>query len=94
MSTPEDLRAEICICAAIQLPSGRIIRGHRHHHCFAAADAMASVDQIRAAEQGFVTSRNRFVGRVEGRKLQEAAGIPSAAVGGYRLDLLFTEDLY
>ena len=89
---------EICICAAIRLPSGRIVRGHRHPHCLEAAGGMSykdtTAEQIRLAEQGFVTSRNRFVDRVEGRRLQEAAGVPSAALGGYRLDMLFSEDLY
>jgi hypothetical protein len=43
--------------------------------------------------QGFVTSRNRFVTREEGMKLQITAGIPSVG-GGYRGNRLFSEDLY
>lgn len=90
---------EVCICAAIRLPGGRVVRGHRHHHCFAAANAMQYEDPITTrrivqAEQGFVTSRGRFVDRWEGRRLQDAAGVASVAVGGYRLDCLFSEDLY
>jgi hypothetical protein len=48
----------------------------------------------QADNQGFITSRNRFVNRSEARELQEAAGIASVAPGGYRGDLLFSEDLY
>jgi hypothetical protein len=46
-------------------------------------------------EQGFVTSRNRYVDRTEAMRLQVAAGIPSAC-GGRMEDgqLLFSEDLY
>jgi hypothetical protein len=46
------------------------------------------------SSQGFITSRNRFVTREEGYALQVAAGIPSAAAGGYRGKRLFSEDLY
>jgi hypothetical protein len=43
--------------------------------------------------QGFITSKNRFVTREEGLKLQIEAGIESKG-GGYRADRLFSEDLY
>jgi hypothetical protein len=95
---------EICICAAIRLPDGRIFRGHRH------SDAMrTAIEYIEyrhkegyersgwssemADEQGFMTSHNRFVDRDEGFELQLAAGIRSAAKDGYR-STLFSEDLY
>jgi len=45
-------------------------------------------------EQGFVTSKNRYVSREEGRSLQEAAGIKSAGKDGYRGNTLYSEDLY
>lgn len=91
--------AEVCICAAVQLPDGRVIRGHRHHDCFAAIGMLRTVDASIPSRstlfpQGFVTSRNRFVGRDEGLILQQAAGIQSAAPGGYRGSILFSEDLY
>jgi len=97
---PEGGLPELCICAAIRLPDGRVIRGHRHHNCFAAIAELATVDasipsQSERFEQGFVTSRNRFVDRVEGLALQRAAGIPSAdpVRKGYG-NQLFSEDLY
>lgn len=100
---PDTLAREICICAAIRLPDGRVIRGHRHHNCFHAIAELATVDAsvpsgpVATArfEQGFVTSRNRFVGREEGVALQIAAGIPSADTvrKGYG-NQLFSEDLY
>lgn len=94
MSQPETPgEPETCICAAIRcIREGRIVRGHRHGDCIQTAVKML-IDP-HGCEQGFITSRNRFVGRVEGRKLQDAAGIPSYDRDGYRGDTLFSEDLY
>lgn len=88
--------AEICICAAIQLSGGELFRGHRHDDAIQTA-GKAGVERgsIADAEQGFITSRNRFVGREEGARLQRAAGIPSATTGELPSDgMLFSEDLY
>lgn len=95
LSSAPALPAEIVICAAIKLPDGRIIRGHRHGDCLRTAGAMPGVDP-RLAVQGFMTSRNRFVDRIEGLDIQLAAGIPSAALK-YGRDYgteLFSEDVY
>lgn len=90
---PTDPQLEICICAAVITDDGTVYRGHRH------GDAMRTAVKhgyrpARADQQGFVTSRNRYVSREEGRKLQDAAGIPSADPEGYRGRTLFSEDLY
>ena len=94
VATLREQHQETCICAAVKTEEGQVIRGHRHHDAMHAA-GMAFCRPLRGEEgQGFVTSRGRFVDRREGRKLQEAAGIGSCAPGGYRGDLLFSEDLY
>lgn len=85
---------EICICAAIRLTDGRIIRGHRHDDCIKTAIAHGVVTYVTQDSQGFMTSRNRFVGRAEGAELQNAAGIKSAHHGGEITGVLFSEDLY
>lgn len=98
---------EICICAALRLPDGRIIRGHRHGDCIRTAEALVRWQNdpesgvngpawhpSMSCDQGFVTSRGRYVGREEGLALQQAAGIPSACRSGYRARELFSEDLY
>jgi hypothetical protein len=99
---------EIVICSALRLPDGRIIRGHRHSHCLHAAknlidwqnDPQSGVNgppwdsATMSHDQGFMTSKNRFVNREEGLRLQLAAGIPSACPSGYREAYLFSEDLY
>jgi hypothetical protein len=88
---------EICICAALQLATGEIIRGHRHDSCFQTILRRPG-DQsftVTDAVQGFMTSRNRFVNRKEGMQLQQAAGIKSAQTGQeLRGVILFSEDLY
>jgi hypothetical protein len=88
------LSLEICICAAIKLVDGRIIRGHRHDDCFHTAGKWKA--SITFSVQGFMTSQNRFVDRKEAMALQRAAGIPSAMQSDYPLrgDILFSEDLY
>src|SRR5690348_8766603 len=86
---------EIVICAAIRTKDGTVIRGHRHGDCMYTAMRMRYKKQdLSFTDQGFVTSRNRYVSREEGRKLQDAAGIKSAAPEGYVADTLFSEDLY
>lgn len=90
----QQAQLEICICAAVQAEEGIVIRGHRHHDAMRAARlAFCTVKQGEDA-QGFITSRGRYVTRREGRQLQEAADIGSYSSGGYRGDLLFSEDLY
>ena len=84
---------EICICAAVRTPSGLVIRGHRHSDALRTLAETGHVN-CREAEQGFVTSRARFVSRREGQALQIAAGIPSVNKRGYHAFLLFSEDLY
>jgi hypothetical protein len=89
----QETHPEVCICAAIQLTDGRIFRGHRHDDCIQTAlKQKGEPVEPRLAQQGFMTSRNRFVGREEAMRLQVAAGIESR--DGYRGDILFSEDLY
>lgn len=86
---------EIVICAAIKTKDGTIIRGHRHADCVYTAMRMRfDKTDLSYADQGFITSKNRYVTREEGRKIQDAAGIPSASPEGYMPGTLFSEDLY
>lgn len=85
---------EIVICAAIKTQDGQIIRGNRHSDAIRTAIERGLILARGECSQGFITSLNRYVDRKEARKIQERAGVPSAAKGGYRLDILFSEDLY
>lgn len=91
---------EICICAAVKLDDLTVI-GHRHGDAMEKAISMKEWQEengrvFRGGEliQGFITSRRRFVDRKEALRLQRAAGVESVAEGGYRGDILFSEDLY
>ena len=83
---------EVCVCAAIRLKNGKVITGRRDGEILVNAFFLGF--DHRGSTQGFMTSKGRFVTRTEGRKLQDAAGIPSRAKDGYRGDKLYSEDLY
>lgn len=95
---PAMLRGEFCICAAIRMPDGEVIHGHRHNHCYDVVRARAEVcrEAIVAAAQGFVTSTGRFVDREEGMRIQRLSGLRSKyhPTGEYIGESLFSEDLY
>lgn len=91
---------EVCICAAVRLPNGYIVRGHRHDDAIQTA-GMCWARQFndkpfRATTdtQGFVTSHGRFIGRAEAMQLQRAAGATRPDGESLRGDILFSEDLY
>jgi len=85
---------EICICSAVVANNGEVIRGHRHGDCIQTIQRMGLIPTTDSDSQGFITSKNRFVTREEGRRLQDLAGIKSADLDGYRGTTLFSEDLY
>ena len=80
---------EIVICAAIQDSNNRIFIGHRHHDAIHAMSTRPGNAQV--VEQGFITSKNRFVGRKEAMEIQINAGLQPESERG--IDL-FSEDLY
>ena len=87
---------EIVICAAMRHPhlDHIVIKGHRHSDCLFALWGMGySKHQAVLFDQGFITSQNRFVDRVEALEIQKAAGIKSYSKDGYRHELN-SEDLY
>lgn len=89
---------EIVICAAIRMPDGYIIRGHRHNNCIMTASSIPRYKGIHTHgdDQGFVTSLNRYVTRKQGYEIQKAAGIESVCKEGDRYlgGELYSEDLY
>jgi len=90
---------EIVICAAIRMKDGYIIRGHRHCDCMRTAEQTPRYKKEGWAfseNQGFVTSLNRYVNRIEGARIQKAAGIKSKMPEGqeYLHGELYSEDLY
>ena len=88
------MNKEICICAAVKSTDGTIFRGHRHGDCMVTIQNLNKYVDTVINAQGFITSKNRFVTREEGRILQDKANIKSADPEGYRGKTLFSEDLY
>ena len=91
------MNKEICICAAILMEDGYLVRGHRHDDCLITAGCIERYNKdkgaLHKAKQGFLTTFNRFVDRYEGANLQKEAGIVSFHTGSFT-DFLFSEDLY
>jgi len=80
--------------------TGLVFCGWRHSDCFttlhAWSDRLKPEERVRIGEeqfaglhQGFLTSRGRFVDRVEGMAIARAAGQTDSEKSG-----LFSEDLY
>lgn len=87
---------ETVACAAIRGTRAITFAGKRHHNCLQQITSAGFGGLWKCnSEQGFMTTHGRFVSREDGRKLQDAAGIPSADPGGYRgTNTLYSEDLY
>lgn len=89
-----ELNPELPACAAIRYGSV-IIAGKRHHDCIASAAELGFMKRSHVSEtQGFMTTRGRFVNRVDAKLLMERAGRESADPEGYRGGQLYSEDLY
>lgn len=84
---------ELPACAAVRdNRTYAVVADRRHGDCLSRMNALQIPKDCRT--QGFVTNRGRFVDRREAFRLMQAAGIPSAAEGGYRGEELYSEDLY
>jgi hypothetical protein len=81
----DEWQEETIICAAVLLPDGYIVRGHRHHDALRSALGMERAKGLKGSElpQGFMTSRGRFIDRKEARRLVDGQDGP-----------LFSEDVY
>jgi hypothetical protein len=80
---------------------GIVVCGHRHGHCI---DIMRSLGTLRSVtfgpdsvgenEQGFLTSKNRFVERIEAAEIAVRQGQVQSDLLINPLIGLFSEDLY
>jgi hypothetical protein len=73
------------------IEQGVVIGGRRHHNCFMTLFALKGKDgyEKKSITQGFITSFDRFVDRVEGAKIAHAAKQTAQLESP-----LFSEDLY
>lgn len=76
-------------------PTGLVFSGHRHGHCIYTKCAVTGLRDAESGEneQGFLTSKNRFVSREEALiiALRENQVMDIKKIRGNRL---FSEDLY
>lgn len=87
---------EYILSAAISLTlkegdSPVILGGYRHADCFSTAVQLGYTGHINADEQGFLTSKGRFVDRREAKLIAKRAG---QLICDSKYTNLFSEDLY
>lgn len=77
----------------INVDRGLVFCGHRHPHCIYTKCSITGLRDAESGEneQGFLTSKNRFVDREEGMKIAVAANQVSEDISHRQL---FSEDLY
>jgi len=70
---------------------GVVICGWRHHNCIAVMNALTGKRLHGNREEGFLTSKNRFVDRIEGAKIALKSGQINELKYGKQL---YSEDLW
>lgn len=96
---------EYILCAAIHylnstpcthqpknIESGIVVCGRRHHNCISVYFALTgNVTREETSVQGFITSLDRFVDRIEANEIAINA---NQVIGNTLGDQLISEDLY
>lgn len=87
------MQIEKIICSAILCPDKYIVRGHRHNDCLRTISEMPRYKGISKGDfiQGFMTSENRFVDRVEAMQIAKNALQVENTINEREL---FSEDIY
>lgn len=79
----------------INIKSGFVVCGHRHHNCMVTAAILANTKEYgRSGTCGFLTSLNRFVDRYEAYDVASTYIIQLKNRPHHRADRLYSEDLY
>ena len=103
--TNDDVKKEYITCSAIwfddgekhifepvNIETGFVVSGHRHHNCFNTMKILSNDIHTHVnfkKEQGFLTNLNRFVDREEAAKIAYKAGQINT-----QITRLYSEDLY
>ncbi len=92
----KDKDCERILCAAIQIKINKnskpiIIGGYRHGDCFRAVSKLGYTAYIDQDEQGFITSKGRFVNRKEAKALAKQA---NQLIRLSDFENLISEDIY
>jgi len=84
----------------LNIETGFVVCGRRHHNCYTLLDILGVDYQNEVVcgrdHQGFITSKNRYVGRREGFQIALAAKqIPESRISNDdEMNILTSEDLY
>ena len=95
--TPENLNSNLL---PINCDKGIVFCGHRHVHCLRQMNVVWERKQFEAEKeiQGFLTSKNRFVGRNEAAKIARDAGQLNDRIdwtdANWETVELYSEDIY
>lgn len=92
-------RKEFILCAAIRLFNGTIVSGFRHKDCYEVlrdlVPDLTESEEPGREDQGFLTSKNRYVDRAEGFKIaKENKQIIHSMFDNDDEGQLTSEDLY
>ena len=100
------MKTEKIMCSAIwvkvdhsihrptNIDTGVVICGYRHCNCIEIASMIFTRKEMIGHIQGFLTNNNRFVDRVEARKIAESCGQLLSADITSNGDELFSEDVW
>lgn len=89
------VRPETITGVAFLCDDGRVFalpRPHRHHHLFSLAAFVG--DHADPCDQGFMTSKGRYVGREEALRICIASGQPNRRSGNPSDTRLYSEDVW
>ena len=83
------------------IEEGLVICGHRHHNCIQLFAELVGFPYSVEAQKlhnteiiGFLTSKNRFVGRNEAAKIARDAGQVNWTMVDWEQVMLYSEDIY
>ena len=88
--------SEKILCAAIQIRKNKddepiVIGGYRHGDCFNTVFKLGYTAYIDQEEQGFITSKGRFVNRKEAKTIAQQA---NQLIRNSEFKSLISEDIY
>jgi hypothetical protein len=100
------MKTEKIMCAAIwvkndhsvhrptNIDTGVVICGYRHCNCMEFASFMFTRKEMAGCVQGFLTNNNRFVDRIEARKIAESCGQILGSEHTSKGNELYSEDVW
>jgi hypothetical protein len=80
--------------AAVKTVSGYVVLGKCHADCFYSGKNMGFEMSSKSADQGFVTNKGRYVGRVDAARIAKLAGQLDPNDRKRKVSALLSEDIW